>query len=631
LFTAEFASISGPNASELVAQDQGTIAKRLDLSTGSFRKKSKYNEELMRRLTGRDTAPVRFEDPFCARLFATRAFPPSSIIKGLTLVGVNEIGPQALRTMGLRAEYVDELPHLFGELRESGIALKGCVFSLALEKFAMERKFHLVQSILDSDQHPEVFDDAEMQKKLLDFYLEQEDWQQAHRTLAILALFHNDANTESWNLLLQVRIKRFDPHQIIKVLQDMQAKSIMVTMESMHAIRSLLKHRVRGHRPIQSSTRGGFDDVRFVTRIYMIILEAGIGMVPPSTWRELIRRLGMMGRFRELRRLLFWLLSWYAPREAGPFAQLPKPPPLDEATRKMRNKFPEPFRYFNLHPHLSQKSLLHPVRQLFPPSLQQALIIWGFQAGLLPHAPSEQSMLSSTAAKKHFRRRLVQTGILKRLDWSIGLQTLVELRDFGVHVHPHTAMKTLQKQFVVLFGRGRSNKTANRIMEDVNTIPYDMYIRNVNDIWGSPLFPEAEHVVRYKQYGLSWHPKHKRMVTRRDWIRLSEILGPDWQNSDSTETGPETINGEEASSALPITHTNVHTHETIGTTTGKGNLEDEPRFSFLKEGNCKPETTKGMSSQLFPSSMHDSEERKAETAPSGIDTLELMSKTESKR
>ena len=95
------------------------------------------------------------------------------------MAGVNEIGPQALRVLGLRTDPLTDLQDRFRELKEAGIALKGCVFSLALEKFSSEGHMPLVQSILDSDQHPDVFDERETQVDLLDYYLEQNDWIQA--------------------------------------------------------------------------------------------------------------------------------------------------------------------------------------------------------------------------------------------------------------------------------------------------------------------------------------------------------------------------------------------------------------------------------------------------------------------
>ena len=252
--------------SELVALHPVIQIFSVEASTISRSKQGvgKYNQELTRRLLGRDTAPVRFEDSFCARMFATRTFTPASIIQGLVMVGVNEIGPQAVRAMASRTRPIEELPMRFEDLKTAGIALQGSVFSLALEKFALEQKWHLVRSMLESDQHPDVFGDADLQRKLLEYYLDQEDFGQAQRTLAILTLFHKDFSGESWNLLLQVYIQQSGPQHVVGVLRDMQAHSVMLSTESVTAIKSLLRRRQRGRKP-GLSTRGRFDDLRFVT------------------------------------------------------------------------------------------------------------------------------------------------------------------------------------------------------------------------------------------------------------------------------------------------------------------------------------------------------------------------------
>lgn len=216
-------------------------------------------------------------------------------------------------------------------------------------------------------------------------------------------------------------------------------------------------------------------------------------MIPPTMWREIIKRFGMLGRFRELRRLLFWLLCWYAPRErqGTVFAALPKPASLDYASDRLQAALPSfsRYAYFTFPAKLTQKMCVeHPIRQLFPPSFQQGLIVWGFCAGLLPNASLEQSMLPPTLAKLHYRRKLLERGVIKRLDWSVGLHMLVKLRDMGVDVHPRTVIKAVQMMMIHFFGGGRSRKKKNRIMHATNTMPYAYYIQKVNRIWGHPLF-----------------------------------------------------------------------------------------------------------------------------------------------
>lgn len=491
------------------------------------------NKDLMQRLLGRDTAPVRFEDAFTARMFATRTVQSESIIKGLAMVGVNEIGPLAVSAMARRAKPITELPQRFEELRAAGIALKGCVFSLALEKFATEQKWDLVQSILNSDQHPDVFGDAETQRSLLTYYLGEEDLEQARRTLAILALFHNEPSRESWNLLLQLRIKKSRPQDVFNTLLEMRSLGVAPSSTSMGAVRAMLVPRRRGHRP--PATRK-FDDLRFVTRFYSTVLEAGMAGIPPQAWHEIMRRFGMQSRFRELKRLVLWLLTWYAPRHSKEFPDVPRSVSFDDATNKLKRLHPLTKHYYHYPPNISQKDdKNHPIRILFPPSLIQGILVWGFRSGLLQTAPLEQSLLSSTVAKHHHRRNLLRKQILNRLSWTEGLKLVVQLRDLGVHIHPHTVTKTLQAQFINLFGYRHSRIKANRMMEHENTTPYAQYIREVNRIWGEPLFSEPQKLGQGKLDGVLWHPRFRRRIRANTEISLKQAMGEEWASGNAVE------------------------------------------------------------------------------------------------
>ncbi len=519
----------------------------------------RYDTRLMQRLMGRDIAPVRLDDSFCARMFATRTFHPASIIQGLVLVGVNEIGPRAVLAMASRTLPIEELPMRFEELKAAGITLQSSVFSLALEKFAMERKWQLVRSMLDSDQHPDVFGNSSIQRKLLAHYLDQKDFVQAQRTLAILTLFHKESSGESWNLLLQVHIQHSGPLNVMDVLHDMQARGIMLTDESINIIRSLLRPRQRGHKPALSS-RSNFDDVRFVTRVYIIVLESGIGAISPTAWREIICRFGMLGRLRELRRLLLWLLCWYAPRDKFHISCLPESPFLKPATAKLRAMYPERRQYFQFPADIPQyRDPFHPIRRLFRPAQLQALISWGFKAGLLPTARLEQSLFESPLEKKHHRRKLLRKGIINRLDWSVGLQMVVQLRDLGVHVHRYTVIKALQMQFINLFGRGRSYKKENRIIERANSMPYAEYVQEVNRIWGSPLFRVPQLLGKGGiLYSRMWHPRLSRKMRSKPSINLAEYLGPDWQNRIGKEVFYKKRQGLWAHDALDLDEMKKH-------------------------------------------------------------------------
>lgn len=496
----------------------------------SGRPEPQMDEELQRRLRGRDTAPVRFHDSFCARMFATKALPPESAIQGLAFAGINEIGPLAIRTMASRTDPISDLPQRFEDLRAAGIALQGCVFSLALEKFAKEGHFFLVRSMLESDLHPEVYDDKELQEKLLEYYIKNEDWEQAHRTLAINSLFYTDSPTHAWNLLLENHIKRHAPEQISHTLKTMAQHQIPVDRSLPILLkRHLLQPRRQRKRPVQ--TKGGFDDLRFVARKFVFMLENKMVEISPKTWHEIMRRFGMAHRMRELRRLVYWLFCFYAPRGIDLPAHMRMHSFYFAAEQSSdRNTLPRPVSALpKTHPN-------HPLRQLFPDSFQQGLVVWGFRAHFLPNTHTEQSLFAPPASKPHHRSSLQSQEHLPRPSWDIGLQTLVELRRHSLYVNSATIAKALQMIFVNLFGNGHSTVPQNRIMEQANTMSYADYVARVNEIWGEKLFPEPRMYGISRLHGRMWHPRFDRNVNRKGHLKLSEIVeGIDGDGGDEQE------------------------------------------------------------------------------------------------
>ena len=306
----------------------------------------------------------------------------------------------------------------------------------------------------------------------------------------------------------------------------MRSLGITLSRLSMISVRKTLVRRQRGHRPHQLRS---FDDLRFVTRFYITALESGMGIVHPEAWYEIIRRFGVQSRFRELKRLLLWLLNWYAPAHSTEFADLPRTPSFEDVTIKLRRSHPDKSHYYNFPADVPQQAdKNHPIRLLFPPSLQQGIIIWGLRSSLLRAAPLEQSLFATPASKLHHRRNLMRKGILKRLDWNVGLRLLVQLRDLGVHVHEHNVTKTLQGIFVNLFGPGRSRVKANRMMERANTIPYAEFVRGVNEAWGTPLLTEPQLLERSRLNSVLWHPRFRRRVHKRGGVSLKRIMGEEW-------------------------------------------------------------------------------------------------------
>ena len=266
--------------------------------------------------------PSRLSDNFVARAFATRAFSLDFILQGLRLLGLREIGPLGLRQIALSAGNPDELCRRLKMLKESGIDCGSSMYARVVTSLASQGRATLLSSVLASDQHPDVFDDLDLQEKLLAQYYRDSDWRQVARTLAILRVGNQQigydkrlsADSLSLNVLLRSVTRVGDWSAVLSTMSQMKDRSCPLTTHTLRCMHNtILSRRDPGKRP---ENHRGFDDVGFLLSLFQSAENAGT-RIPPTFWREPIRRLGMLRRWNDLERILFWLAARYTRKTAS--------------------------------------------------------------------------------------------------------------------------------------------------------------------------------------------------------------------------------------------------------------------------------------------------------------------------
>lgn len=395
---------------------------------------------------------TKFSDGFCARLFATKVFSLDTVTSSLAFLGVQEIGPQALREMAAR-----ELPHnpyhrsiqaRLDQLREVGISTDKSTFCVVVRKLVAEGRDHLLRNVISCDLHSDTFEDRDLQESLLPHYQGQRDKTAFDRTITILTANVPDKFIEMkrLNYILRAYLTQKDLQGITRTIGKMQEQHIQLEPKSaMYMRATMLSRRNIGRRPANTK------ELDLLIRIWQDVLRSD-GFIPPNAWREILRRLGMSGRLLTFERLALWLASWYSSPEfrasqaCSLFGTYPKP------------AFPHPLMSVDLKP--SNPS--HPLQTLFPRPLQQGIVAWGFQCAL------------------GYRRR-------GRPDWTWGIALLRKLRELNVHVLTPVVAKAFKQRLVTLFGHGRSRRKVNRISKQWNASRVDMYIEKARHVWGKDL------------------------------------------------------------------------------------------------------------------------------------------------
>ncbi len=492
-----FAQVNDDTQVEEIVKDLIETGVELDVSFNSFvRQRIHISREIMNRELGsvHGIIPRQFSDKFCARLFATRIFSVKAVIGGLEVMGLETIGPLSMRELITRedcdcAAICGHIDHL----RDVGIVPDQSKFSRVVRKAALENQHEILRSIVDSDLHPDAYEDFDLQEELLTMYYEKGDNLQTKRTLAIIMAETDDRriDLQHWNLILRCHMRMDQRAKTISVLERMRMMKIPLTPRSSRCLRELwLSPRKQWHKPTSSR------NLLLIVNVMKLTLENG-AFIPLEAWRELLRRLGGLGHLSEFQDLALWLADWYL-----------KPPPSTDSgsslqrslkrVRSMRSSAKETpdasapllelgngMGLYKPQFPQSPKDPQDYIHNIFDKSAQQGIIAWGFQQEA--KVPPKRYKLADTHAPARPRE-----------NWTWGLHLLRQLRDRGVPISRKTVAKFCKQRLLILFGRTRvSTRLANRrarvvnderVRQGIRGARYQSYVKGMEAIWGHDLF-----------------------------------------------------------------------------------------------------------------------------------------------
>ena len=411
-------------------------------------------------------------DDFCARLFATKIIGVNTIISGLQLMGVESIGPLALREMASRdaCDTGTVCQHL-DRLMDAGIAPDGTTFSAVLVKMAREGQHSILRSVIECDLHPDTFEDHSLQERLLAEYYDKNEQLQAQRTLAILTCgCTTEQQRERWrfNLMLRANITLRNISKVVSTMDEMQRRDIILSSRTSQHIRcEWLSHRKRGQAAVETG------ELSILIKASQLSMQSG-QYVPMIAWREISRRLGMAGRLLELENLTLWLADYYlGTNSLNSFRDRILPSNAEGIISKAHEKYSSDTNSFG---HL--KTLL------FHKSAQQAFLAWGFMSEV-------QREPRTARIYRHLCRRGTHLP-----NWKWGLVLLKRLRERGVPIHKPAVAVYCRRRLDALFGRGvserpiiREAKWANdQRAKESHRFRKAYYIKEMEAIWGQDLF-----------------------------------------------------------------------------------------------------------------------------------------------
>lgn len=377
--------------------------------------------------------PASYNDQLGARWFASSWVSLDLAISVIHALGVHEIGPLSLHAIALREPGARDVSMRIKQLKDLGISIGNSVFSLAVKYFAQKREDVYLESLLSSDQHPSEYENFELQENLLLEYLHARDWIQYRRTLAILSFRSSAPECERANTILRTHVRRQDLLAIYDTLALMKQHGQKVSGRTVaHIIRLLLAPRKPGHRPDLNH------DINIRQTIGILkTLASSASQVRPRSWIEILRRLGMLGQFRDLEHLCLFLVDAYHPSNPESAAN-----------------------YDILPPDAKNHHYGHPYRMMFSPAFQKAVVEWGFIHPLKIKSFRQISQVYPPGQGPD-AHTFYNDGI-PMPDVTFGIRLLKTLASKGVWVDFGPIRKAVVHRMIVCYGPLKSGRRYNR-------------------------------------------------------------------------------------------------------------------------------------------------------------------------
>ncbi|RKF62070.1 putative pentatricopeptide repeat domain-containing protein [Erysiphe neolycopersici] len=394
----------------------------------------KISGELMNIIHGKTfgISVKKYNDELGARWFATSWVHLDTAINAISALGVQEIGPLSLQAIALRDPAINSIIYRIKQLQDLGISLRNSVFIKALEHFAQIGNVEFLEGLLHSDQHPDQLDDFKLQQELLFGYARAHKWSDFYRTLEIQSLSCKNTENYKRNVMLKVLLSNNQIHDAQQMLDHMQNEGNLIKSSSISLIVSrFLQPRRRGCGPCGSN-----EQLNSSIKLLRDIMFSG-NHVPAYHWREIIRRLGMLGRLDHLENLCLSLGRWYL---------------------SSRGNVPRIRKFLS---EIDANHPKHPTRILFDNNFQRAVVAWGFihplktayRNGLLKSKQQQQSPFSFEQSPPP---------PFKLPNITFGINLLRKLQELGIYIDGCIVARAILNRLITYYGPNISTRKYNR-------------------------------------------------------------------------------------------------------------------------------------------------------------------------
>lgn len=394
-----------------------------------------------------------YNDKLGAKWFASSWVSVDFAINVIYTMGIQMIGPLSLQSISLREGSAAGVLRRIDQLQQLNVGLPQSNYVSAIRQYASTGDDEALQELLQSDMHPDIFDDEEAQQKLLANCPLVGDWSTYRLILSTRLAVISSSRVTASNHLLQSYIRQRNGLMVLKIMKEMSSHRLEINPTTSHMLSgfildNLSPHASKGH-------QGAFRTQRFVDLQVSLCHELAATRFPPAVevWQTLLYRLGREKRLSDLERMSLYIVRLYKdhttsnqPMWISHMADIP---------RILRTE--SPFLNFQKLPRdLPIGHTQHPLSQIFDANFLNAVVRWGFI-----YTPLDRAAEGAAAT---MLKSLESGAGSARTQWppyafhiARGIWLLATLRDEGISVPQPLAKKHAELRLLDLYrGDGKS-------------------------------------------------------------------------------------------------------------------------------------------------------------------------------
>lgn len=413
-----------------------------------------------------------YNDELGAKWFASSWISLDTAIAGVATLGIEQIGPLSLQSIALRESTSEGVSKRINQLQENGITVVPSNYLRILQYFVKIQDDELLFDLLQSDFHPDVFDDPLVLAQALESTMASDDWRTYRLLLTARVIILRQTARETANSILHTYFLNLDQQGLFRVLDDMRIMNIGIDREQAAAIFELLGFKVRVHRFKPDS----IEMTGFYLRICLRLVSMEIP-VPVACWKQIVTSLGKQGCLDDMESLCLELASLFT---SSPPSSRPgfMPVHLDDIPEPMKQPLAGVENLLGVYVpgDLPMSVGLHPLRQIFDETMINGIVRWAFVA-----------TLSGTGSARP--AALINNHNLQRpADFHCGraVRLLRMLRDRGVFFRKSWVVKAVTNRLVDLYGTAVHTKAVQHRSRANNIMSLAEMKALLDQAWGVP-------------------------------------------------------------------------------------------------------------------------------------------------